>query len=147
MLALLAATSMLTAFAHAADAVVPSATFRVIGDGIPEPLTAQPADPARGRALIVARESANCVLCHAVPDATVRFAGDLGPSLAGVGTRLTPAQLRLRIADNVRRDARTVMPSYFKVDGFDRVAAQYRGKPILSAIEIEDIVVYLGTLR
>ncbi len=48
----------------------------------------------RGRALLVARESANCVLCHALPDAAVRFAGNVGPSLAAVGTRLTPAQLR-----------------------------------------------------
>ena len=72
-----------------------------------------PGDAARGRALLVARESANCVLCHAVPDPAVRFAGNVGPSLAGVGARLTAAQLRLRVADNLRVNPASVMPSYY----------------------------------
>lgn len=118
----------------------------VDGDGVREPL-APGGDAARGRALLVARESANCVLCHALPDAAVRFAGNVGPSLAGVGARLTPAQLRLRIADSTRLDPDTVMPSYYRTDGLQRVAAAYRGKPVLSAAEVEDIVTYLGTLR
>ena len=98
------------------------------------------ATPARGRALIVARESANCVLCHAVPDAAVRFAGNLGPPLAGIGQRLTVAQLRLRVADNLRVNPASVMPSYYKIEGLDRVATAYAGKPILSAQELEDVV-------
>lgn len=122
-------------------------SFAVVGDGIPEPLAASPGDAARGRALIVAREAANCVLCHAIPDANVRFAGDVAPSLAGIGTRMTSSQLRLRVADSLRLNPQTAMPSYYRIDGLDRVAAQYRGKPILSAREIEDVVAYLGTLR
>lgn len=39
------------------------------------------------------------------------------------------------------------MPSYYRVDGLDRVAQPWRGKPILSAEQIEDIVAYLATLR
>ena len=39
------------------------------------------------------------------------------------------------------------MPSYYKVEGLSRVAPAYRGKPILSAAEIEDVVAYLATLR
>jgi sulfur-oxidizing protein SoxX len=39
------------------------------------------------------------------------------------------------------------MPSYYRVDGLDRVAPAWRGKPILSAEQIEDIVAYLATLR
>ena len=97
--------------------------------------------------MIVARDPANCVLCHAIPDAAVRFAGDLGPSLAGVGARLTTSQLRLRVADNLRVHPATIMPSYYRVDGLARVAPAYRGKPILSAPEIEDVVAYLATLR
>ena len=122
-------------------------SFRVVADGIPEPLASGPSDSARGRGLIVARDAANCVLCHAVPDAAVRFAGDLGPSLAGIGGRLTASQLRLRVADNRRLYPATIMPSYFTIDGLDRVAPAYRGKPILSAAEIEDVVAYLATMR
>ena len=124
---------------------VPS-SIRVVGDGIPDPL-AHAGDVARGRALIVARESANCVLCHAVPDSAVRFSGNVGPSLAGVGKRLTVAQLRLRVADNIRLNPNTIMPSYYRIDGFDRVATTYTGKPVLSAQDVEDIVAWLATLQ
>ena len=145
---------MLVLAAAAADVVgaagtsaQPIVSYRVVADGIPEPLAAGRGDSARGRALIVAREAANCVLCHAIPDAAVRFSGDLGPSLVGVGARLTPPQLRLRIADSLKLNPATIMPSYFKIDGLNRVSEAYRGKPILSATEIEDVVAYLATLR
>jgi sulfur-oxidizing protein SoxX len=95
----------------------------------------------------VARESANCVLCHAVPDPAVRFAGNVGPSLAGVGARLSEAQLRLRVADNVRVNPATVMPSYYRIDGMDRVASNYAGKPVLTAQQVEDVVAWLVTLK
>ncbi|MFO1310872.1 MAG: sulfur oxidation c-type cytochrome SoxX [Burkholderiales bacterium] len=129
-----------------AVAVAGASNLQVTGDSAPEPLAAA-GDPARGRALVVARESANCVLCHAVPDPAVRFAGNVGPSLAGVGARLSQGQLRLRVADNLRVNPDTVMPSYYKVEGLDRVARAYAGKPVLTAQEVEDIVAWLGTLR
>jgi sulfur-oxidizing protein SoxX len=122
-------------------------SLHVVDDGIPEPLAASTGDAARGLRLLVARDPANCVLCHAIPDAAVRFAGDVGPSLAGVGARLTIPQLRLRVADNLRVQPATIMPSYYRVDGLARVASAYRGKPILSATEVEDVVAYLATLR
>ena len=122
-------------------------SLHVVGDGIPEPLAASTGDAARGLRLLVARDAANCVLCHAIPDAAVRFAGDVGPSLAGVGARFTIPQLRLRVADNVRIHPTTIMPSYYRVDGLARVASTYRDKPILSATEVEDVVAYLATLR
>ena len=87
------------------------------------------------------------MLCHAVPYPAIRFAGNVGPSLAGVGARLTAAQLRLRVADNLRVNPDSVMPSYFKTEGLDRVAAAYAGKPVLTATEVEDVVAFLATLR
>jgi sulfur-oxidizing protein SoxX len=140
----MAALAMATGHAGAADA---TPSYRVVADGIPEPLVATAGDAARGRTLIVARESANCVLCHAVPDPAVRFSGDVGPSLAGIGARLSIPQLRLRVSDNLRVNPATIMPSYFRIDGFDRVASQYAGKPVLSPQEVEDIVAYLASMR
>ena len=140
------AVALLVAMGAISLAAAAQAPLRVVGDGIPEPL-AGTGDPTRGRALIVARESANCVLCHAVPDPAVRFSGTIGPSLEGVGKRLSQAQLRLRVADNLRVNPKSVMPSYYKTDGLDRVAAAYAGKPILSAQELEDVVAYLGSLQ
>jgi sulfur-oxidizing protein SoxX len=148
MLAVLVAASTVAGIAGAADPVTVAAlSYRVVADGIPERLAATPGDAVRGRALVVARDPANCVLCHAVPDAAIQFAGDLGPSLAGVGERLSAAQLRLRVANNLLLNPATIMPGYYNVDGLDRVAPAFRGKPILSASETEDIVAYLGTLR
>lgn len=119
----------------------------IVGDGIPDPIAGARGDAARGRALLVAHDSANCILCHALSDPAVRFAGNLGPSLDGIARRFSVAQLRLRVADNMRIDAATIMPSYYRVDGLDRVVAAYRGKPILDAGQIEDIVAYLATLK
>ena len=39
------------------------------------------------------------------------------------------------------------MPSYYKVDGLVRVAPAWRGKPVLTAQQIEDVVAYLKTLK
>ncbi len=136
------------AAARAADPpMTEPVTLIVVGDGIPAPLTAVSPDAARGKSLLVAREAANCVLCHAVPDAAVRFSGDVGPSLAGVGARFTVPQLRLRVADNMRVHPATIMPSYYRIDGFSGVAPVYRGKPILSARDVEDVVAYLAALK
>ena len=38
------------------------------------------------------------------------------------------------------------MPAYHRTEGLTRVAPAYRGKPILTAGEIEDVVAFLLTL-
>ena len=121
--------------------------LHVVDDGVPEALAGAPGDAGRGRALVLARDAANCTLCHALSDPAIHFSGNLGPPLDGVGRRLSLAQLRLRVADNLRLNAATIMPSYYRIDGLDRVAAAYRGKPILTGQEIEDIIAYLATLK
>jgi len=122
-------------------------SFTVTGDAIAAPLASVPGDVARGRALLVAREPANCVLCHAIPDAAIRQSGDVGPSLAGVGARLSDGQLRLRVVDYVRVNPAAAMPSYYRVAGLTRVAAASRDRPLLAAGDVEDLVAYLATLR
>jgi sulfur-oxidizing protein SoxX len=133
--------------ARAAVETASIAPLVVVDGGIAEPLSGTEGSVDRGRALIIARDGANCVLCHAVDDSAVSFSGDIGPSLAGVGRRLTAAQIRLRVADNQRLNPATIMPSYHRVEDLRRVAPAYRGKPILTAQEVEDIVAYLVTLR
>ncbi len=130
----------------AAHAQTTLATYSVVGDGIPDSLTGTPGDAARGRALVLDRAS-TCILCHSGPFPETRFQGDLAPNLTGAGSRWTIAQLRLRLVDASRLNAATIMPSYYRVDGLDRVGRNWQGKPILSAEQIEDIVAYLATLR
>jgi sulfur-oxidizing protein SoxX len=120
--------------------------YAVIGDAIPDSLTGKPGDAARGRALARDRSS-TCILCHSGPFPEEKFQGDLAPGLAGAGSRWSEGQLRLRLVDASRLNAATIMPSYYRVDGLDRVGPAWRGKPILSAEQIEDLVAYLATLR
>jgi L-cysteine S-thiosulfotransferase len=120
--------------------------YVIRGDSIPESLTGVGGDPARGRALVLER-TRTCILCHSGPFPEEKFQGDLAPNLAGSGTRWSVSQLRLRLVDASRLNPATIMPSYYRVDGLERVAPAWRGKPILDAEQIEDIVAYLATLR
>jgi sulfur-oxidizing protein SoxX len=120
--------------------------YAVVGDAIPAPLTGAPGDATRGRALVVERTS-TCILCHSGPFPEQRFQGDVAPSLAGTGKRWSEGEIRLRLVDAARLNAATIMPSYYRIDGLDRVGRAWQGKPILTAEQIEDIVAYLVTLR
>jgi L-cysteine S-thiosulfotransferase len=121
-------------------------SYTVTGDSIMESLTGAPGDASRGRALILERSN-TCILCHSGPFPEEKFQGDLAPNLAGSGGRWSIPQLRLRLVDASRLNPGTIMPSYYRIDGLDHVAPNWRGKPILSAEQIEDIVAYLASLR
>lgn len=127
----------------AADTLV---SYRIERDAILEPLAGGVGDAARGREVVAGRD-ANCLLCHAVPGAGKRSMGDLGPTLAGVASRLSAGQIRLRIVDSAILNPETIMPSYYRVEGLKRVAEPWRGKPVLTAQQIEDTIAYLLTLR
>jgi len=116
-------------------------------DSLPDSLTGAKGDPARGRAIVANRQVGLCLLCHSGPFPEERFQGELAPDLRGAGTRWTEGQLRLRIADSSRINAATIMPAYHRTEGLTRVAPAFRGKPILSAEQIEDVVAYLMTLK
>ena len=139
---LAAALFALPGFAAAEDL----RSYAVVGDAIPQSLTSAGGDATRGRALVVERSS-TCILCHSGPFPEQKFQGDLAPSLAGSGSRWSEGQLRLRLVDASRLNAATIMPSYYRIDDLQRVGTWWRGKPVLSAEQIEDIVAYLVTLR
>ncbi len=121
--------------------------YTISGDAIPESLTGAKGDAARGRAIIVNRQVGLCLLCHAGPFPEERFQGTIGPDLNGVASRLSEGQMRLRIVDPARTNPDSVMPAYFRTEGLTRVAPSLRGKPILSAEQIEDVVAFLATLK
>jgi sulfur-oxidizing protein SoxX len=116
-------------------------------DALPDSLTGAPGDPARGRAIVANRQVGLCLLCHSGPFPEERFQGDLAPDLRGAGARWTEGQLRLRIVDSGRINPATIMPAYHRVEGLVRVAPAFRGRPILSVEQIEDVVAFLTTLR
>ncbi len=55
--------------------------------------------------------------------------------------------LRLRLVDARALNPDTIMPSYYRIEGTARVGTPWRGKPVLEAQDIEDVVAYLATLR
>ena len=116
-------------------------------DSIPTSLTGAKGDPARGRAIVINRQLGLCLLCHSGPFPEERFQGNLAPDLAGAGKRSSEGQLRLRIVDSSRINPATIMPAYHRTDGLTRVAPMWRGKPILTAEQIEDVVAFLITLK
>jgi sulfur-oxidizing protein SoxX len=113
----------------------------------PAPLLDAKGDPVRGRAIVANRQVGLCLLCHKGPFPEERFQGDLAPDLRGVGKRYTEDELRLRMTDPAKVNPATIMPSYSKTEGLARVAPAFRGKPILTPEQIEDVVAYLATLR
>ncbi len=121
--------------------------YTVVGDAIPQPLTALPGDAARGRAIVANRQLGLCLLCHTGPIAEERFQGNLAPNLAGAGSRSSAGQLRLRLVDNRQVRADSIMPAYFKTTGLARVGATWQARTILDAQQIEDVVAYLVTLK
>ena len=110
-------------------------------------LTGAPGDPARGRAIVASRQVGLCLLCHSGPFPEERFQGNLAPDLrapAPAGRRAssgcgssTPAEI----------NPATIMPAYHRTEGLTRVAPALRGKPVLSAQQIEDVVAFLMTLK
>ena len=114
---------------------------------MPRPAGVGPGDPSRGRALVADRQQGLCLLCHSSPIAEVRQQGNLAPPLDGVGARLDEGQLRLRLYDSRRVNPESLMPAYGVADPAPRVAPAWRGKPIFSAQQIEDVVAWLATLK
>ncbi|MEA2928449.1 MAG: L-cysteine S-thiosulfotransferase [Hyphomicrobiales bacterium] len=121
--------------------------YVVSGDAIAQSLTGTPGDAERGERIVTNRQVGLCLLCHSGPYPQERFQGTMAPDLKGAGSRWTEGQLRLRIVDAARVNPQTIMPPYYGLDGLVRVAPAFRGKTILSAEQIEDVVAHLMTLR
>lgn len=128
----------------AAEGIAP---FVVAGDAIEAPLAGHIGEPARGKTIVRNRETANCLICHAIPEPRERFMGGVGPPLAGVGARLSPGQIRLRLVDPTILNPQAIMPAYHRTAVLTNVDARFRGQPVLSAREIEDVVAYLAALQ
>jgi len=148
------------ALALACAASVAAAAETAPGDvafdygAVAQPLTGQPGDPERGREVVGSKSLGNCVACHANSEMSdIPFHGEIGPPLDGAGDRWSEAELRGIVANAKMMFPGSMMPSFYKVDGFVRPGNAYTGEaaddsfgPLLSAQQIEDVVAYLQTL-
>jgi sulfur-oxidizing protein SoxX len=142
--AMLSAAVLCVTPACAEDALRP---FTIVGDAIPASLTGAKGDAARGKTIVLNRQVGLCLLCHSGPFPEERFQGNMAPDLKGAGARWSEGELRLRLVDARKLNPDTIMPPYYVVDGMNRVSRSFRGKPILTAEQIEDVVAFLATLK
>lgn len=145
------AVSLGAAGAVAADVVAPADVVFVDG-AVEQSLTGVAGNPEEGAKVFSSRSMGNCVACHEITTNDAAFPGNVGPMLDGVGERWNEAELRGIVADAKKMYEGSVMPSFYKVDGFIRPGDGYTGKaatelqPVLSAQQIEDVVAFLATL-
>lgn len=137
----------------AAEAVAP--TDVMFGDygEVSASLSGMPGDPEVGLQVIETKSMGNCVACHELSTSDAAFQGNVGPSLDGVGSRWAEEDLRGIVANAKNIFPESVMPSFYRVDGYIRPGDAFTGKaadgaldPLLSAQQIEDVVAYLATL-
>jgi L-cysteine S-thiosulfotransferase len=144
---LASATAALALLAAAAPSHADLVHYTIVGDAIPASLTGSKGDPARGRAIVANHTVGLCLLCHSGPFPEDRFQGNVAPDLSGAGARWSEGQMRLRIVDASKLNPGTIMPPFYRIDDLTRVAAAYRDKPVLTAVDVEDVVAYLMTLK
>jgi sulfur-oxidizing protein SoxX len=122
--------------------------FEIVGGArIDKSLTGQPGDPVNGRKLAIDRKLGNCLACHVLPIPEQPFHGNVGPDLSETGGNFSEGELRLRVVDSKVLNPDTIMPAFYRNDGFERVLKKFQGKTMLNAQQVEDIVAYLMTLK
>ena len=149
----MAATTVFLAVSANAGDVLPSEV--VYEDGaVSTSLTGVAGDPENG-AVLMNKGAGNCIACHAVSALSdLPFHGEVGPPLDGAADRWSEAELRGIVANAKVMFEGTVMPSFYRTEGFVRIGDAYTGKalegevsPLLTAQEIEDLVSFLMTLE
>ncbi len=122
------------------------AKYKIVGKSIPKSLTGKPGDPKKGRKLAINRRKGNCLACHTMPAPEQADHGNIGVTLFGVAKRYKKGELRLRLVNPKIVNPDTIMPAYYKTNGLNRVQKKWKGKTIISAQEVEDILAYVMTL-
>jgi len=136
-----------------AETVAP--TKVVYEDGaVATSLTGMPGDVKAGEE-VMNKGAGNCIACHQVSALDyLAFQGEIGPPLDGAADRWTEAELRGIVSNAKIMFEDTMMPAFYKTEGFTRLGNAYTGKahegevePLLTAQQVEDGVAYLMTRK
>ena len=119
-------------------------------------LTGKAGDAKKGEDLMANRKKGNCFACHVITNLAAKAAtnpgkysdmGDVGPPLDGVAGRYTEGEMRMMLIDSKKAFPESIMPSFYRTEGFNRVRGKFKGKTVLKAQEVEDILSLLVTLK
>ncbi|MTI43197.1 monoheme cytochrome SoxX (sulfur oxidation) [Roseibium hamelinense] len=139
--------------AFAADVQPTDVVF--VDGAIEASLSGAAGDPASG-AEIMNKGAGNCIACHQVSALShLSFHGEIGPPLDGVADRWSEAEIRGIVANAKVMFEGSMMPSFYKTQGFVRLGDAYTGEahadgevhPLLTAQQVEDVVAFLMTLN
>ncbi len=121
---------------------------------VAQPLTSVAGNPADGLKVATTRSMGNCIACHAASGwAKFPEPGNIGPSLDGVASRYTVAQLRGIVVNAKKHFPDSMMPSFYNVADIIRPGDGYTAKPaktitpILTPQQVEDVVALLETFK
>lgn len=136
-----------------AEVVAPSSVAYEDG-AVSSSLSGVPGVAAAGEE-IMNKGAGNCIACHQISSLDyLAFQGEIGPPLDGAADRWTEAELRGIVANAKIMFEGTMMPSFYKTEGFIRLGNAYSGdahegevEPLLTAQQVEDVVAYLMTLK
>ena len=149
----LACTAALAATPVLAGEVAP-ADVKYVDGAVAVSLSGVPGNAEEG-AIIMNKGAGNCIACHQVEALShLPFHGEIGPSLDGVAERWSEAELRGIVANAKVMFEGSMMPSFYRTDGFVRLGNAYTGdahegevEPLLTAQQVEDVVAFLMTLK
>ena len=145
--AVLLGTTFSNAGSHSKDI---SPEMAMIKDGgFAKSLTGTAGDADKGKKTFANRKLGNCLACHANKDlSSSPFHGEVGPTLDGVAGRYDESQLRaILINSKAVLGDETIMPSFYRLKNGVRTMKKFKGKTILNAAQVEDVVAYLKTLK
>ena len=125
---------------------------------IEKSLTGKAGDIENGENMMANRKKGNCFACHAIGPLAKKVKsnpekyadmGNVGPELDGVSGRYTAGELRMILVDAKKSfpDSNTIMPGFYRIKNLERVKGNFKGKTVLKAQDIEDILAYLVTLK
>ncbi|MEM7508963.1 MAG: c-type cytochrome [Pseudomonadota bacterium] len=117
------------------------------GRSIDDPLAGAEGVWQTGRLIYFDRKLTGCSGCHGSPGgpgAEIVAGNEGAPALSGIGSRMSPGEIRLWIAAPVAIDPETAMPAFYLAgQRRDGEGGAVNG-PWLSAQQIEHLVAYLS---
>ena len=122
--------------------------FEVKNNAIAASLTGKPGNPEKGRRRWLAG-SLEIALPATRLRRLARSRSTAIPDPRSTASRAACPKARSACASSMptKANAETMMPPFYRVEGFNRVLPSFQGKTIFTAEQVEDVVAFMMTLK